>query len=709
MNRYQKSTLCCGLGIALSLSAPVASIAANTPQVIRSGDIIVSGTRTERTKTDLPMAVDLVPQEEISRFAGQSIIDQLRDIPGIVVTDGGGPGIKYIQIRGESTRRTLYLIDGQPISQQKSMQGGMPLIARNQIERIEVVKGPASVLYGSEAIGGVVNIITKKGGDSPIGGEVNLNYDSGNDGFRHDYTLQGSKDGFEYNASFGKGSWGDRKTARETLDHAGTSIRDPLQKRKSGSGSDIQDYSLYLGKKTDSLYYGVRYDFHDLAYDVYTPRTELMDVYMSLPMTERRKLGAFFEAKDLSETWKKVRVDLYRQATNRDHYIWRDAKMARPPMDFTTTTRTYNEQVTLGGEVVSEWELGGHHLIAGLTVARDDIDGSYRTITRDGPAVFPPSLPATERSVYDADSTTTAAFFQDEWQITPATRLVGGVRLTRVSSALNFTDDPGIAIQKDDSTDSHLGFSLGLVHRVNDQLTLRSNYSQGYRHANIVEQYIGSPPGMGSSTSIAGNPDLKPETSHSIEFGGIYRSGPTVAEAAVFYTTADDYISTDPVSFINVGGADTLGAELSLAYTIGETGLTPYGSATWLRRTFNFGPGKAVSSTTDSGVAKLTGRGGMRYERLLGDGFLKMDLFSRFTSSIDVEYSNATRDSAPSWDTVNMEVSYLMDNFPALSGNHELSSEFYAGLYNAFDKYYVPFNERPAAGRHFNVGMIVRF
>ena len=69
-----------------------------------------------------------------------------------------------LSIRGEDAFRTLVMIDGQKISEHKSMSGAPILIDPTEIERIEVIKGPASVLYGSDAIGGAVNIITKERG-----------------------------------------------------------------------------------------------------------------------------------------------------------------------------------------------------------------------------------------------------------------------------------------------------------------------------------------------------------------------------------------------------------------------------------------------------------------------------------------------------------------------------------------------------------------
>ncbi len=88
----------------------------------------------------------------------------MRDLPGVQITSTGAAGIYRLNLRGESGSRTLLMVDGGvKISEQKSMDGAPPLlIDLNSIERIEVIKGPASVLYGSEAIGGAINVITKK-------------------------------------------------------------------------------------------------------------------------------------------------------------------------------------------------------------------------------------------------------------------------------------------------------------------------------------------------------------------------------------------------------------------------------------------------------------------------------------------------------------------------------------------------------------------
>ena len=133
--------------------------------------IAVVGTRTETSVQDNPLSVSVVDEEQIARKSGESIADMLRDVPGVDVVDDSIPGMKRVSIRGEASRRVTILVDGQEITDH-SNYGTPILIDPSNVERIEVVRGPASVLHGAKAIGGVVNIITKRGADKPMQAEV---------------------------------------------------------------------------------------------------------------------------------------------------------------------------------------------------------------------------------------------------------------------------------------------------------------------------------------------------------------------------------------------------------------------------------------------------------------------------------------------------------------------------------------------------------
>lgn len=145
--------------------------------------ITILGTRTEVSVQDNPASVTVLDQQELKKKAPESIAEMLRDVPGVEVVDASAPGMKRIRIRGESSRRVTILVDGQEITDH-STYGTPLLVDPSNVERIDVVRGPASVLHGAKAIGGVINIITKRGVDKPVQAEIGGGYYSGTDGWQ---------------------------------------------------------------------------------------------------------------------------------------------------------------------------------------------------------------------------------------------------------------------------------------------------------------------------------------------------------------------------------------------------------------------------------------------------------------------------------------------------------------------------------------------
>lgn len=188
--------------------------AAENNNVIETESIKVTVNRVEQYLHETNVSAAVVTEEEIRRSPALTLAEQLGRIPGVSVQDGSMAGLPRVSIRGEGTQRVLLIVDGVKISDQKSMSGPAYLVDPADIERIEVIKGPASVLYGSEAIGGVINIITKKGGNKPIGGTVQLTYDSSIDAFEPYASLSGRYEGFNYRVSGNYIDAGDRDTPR---------------------------------------------------------------------------------------------------------------------------------------------------------------------------------------------------------------------------------------------------------------------------------------------------------------------------------------------------------------------------------------------------------------------------------------------------------------------------------------------------------------
>ena len=144
--------------------------AEETEKGFNLGQVVVTATKTEHTLGDVPVAVEVITKEEIKAKNIKTVQDALKHLTGVKINKSCGTwGDKgKIQLQGLDEKHTLILVDGQRILGGHGAAVDLQQISIEMIERIEVVKGPASALYGSDAIGGVVNIITKSAPEEPF-------------------------------------------------------------------------------------------------------------------------------------------------------------------------------------------------------------------------------------------------------------------------------------------------------------------------------------------------------------------------------------------------------------------------------------------------------------------------------------------------------------------------------------------------------------
>ena len=189
----------------------------DTEQQTMLPPIVVTATRVEADLQDIHMSVSVVGKTEIEERPSIGVAEQLVNAPGVTFTAGktGAGNNKMISIRGLEAGRVLYLIDGvrQNTIFKEDMNKGLMNIDPDDIERIEVIKGPASALYGSDAIGGVVNIITKRGGNGkPFGMKASALFDSSHVGIEPRLAVYGDYNGFSYRLSGNYLNANDRKS-----------------------------------------------------------------------------------------------------------------------------------------------------------------------------------------------------------------------------------------------------------------------------------------------------------------------------------------------------------------------------------------------------------------------------------------------------------------------------------------------------------------
>ncbi len=155
------------------LFSPLSLMAQTVTDTARQLDpVIVTADKTAGKLSQTGKLVDVITREQLARSGSKSLAQILGEQPGIIVAGAGSnPGaVKSIYMEGASNGYTLLMIDGVPLQDASSTDNSFDLrsLTLEDIDHIEIVKGSQSVLYGSDAIAGVINIITRKGADKHV-------------------------------------------------------------------------------------------------------------------------------------------------------------------------------------------------------------------------------------------------------------------------------------------------------------------------------------------------------------------------------------------------------------------------------------------------------------------------------------------------------------------------------------------------------------
>ncbi|MCD5401659.1 TonB-dependent receptor plug domain-containing protein, partial [candidate division NPL-UPA2 bacterium] len=153
------------LGGLLSLAV---SVGQAEEVVFDLGEIVVTATRRPQPIGGISASVTVIDAEEIAERGEITVLEVLRELPGLDVVQSGGPGaITSVFLRGAESGHTLVLVDGVRVNSPTTGMFDFANLTVDNIERIEIVRGPQSTLHGSSAMGGVINIITKRGVGPP--------------------------------------------------------------------------------------------------------------------------------------------------------------------------------------------------------------------------------------------------------------------------------------------------------------------------------------------------------------------------------------------------------------------------------------------------------------------------------------------------------------------------------------------------------------
>lgn len=647
---------------------------AETTLVLDMITIIGTGLATEVMQN--PASITVLEGEALRRAGPASVAAMLRDVPGVHISE---EGIERITIRGESARRIAILVDGQKLTDHTDY--GQPvLVDPTTIERIEVVRGSSSVVSGSRAIGGVVNIITKTGADRPFALTGTAGWFSATDGYRASATASGSLQAgagmLDYRLSAGRMEQGDRHSPEGRL-----------------IPSDMEDKSLsaHLGYRLNEHYFGLRAQRYDVAANVYIdtfdPVTETYrrnpDFTIELPKRELNKLSAFYQGTDLTPWLERLDVDIYRQTIDRLFHT--QASLGPLPL-MRLQTDSDDRQLTWGAQLRAQMRLSDRsRTVVGLEYEDDRLTSDKLTLV---------PMSATPVLRHDrAKISTFSVFAQHEIDLRPDLTFNLGGRWYDVSAKQLASQSNGTANPLRANSDSLAMVSAGLVWTPTEDMAFRANVSQGYIYPTLSQLFMQT---YADSSYIIGNPELSPERSTTFELGMRLDRGGTMLDATLFHSDARDYIAKSFVEapniyqYHNIDRARAWGLELHAQHYMAEQGLTPYVTASLMRRELRYDGFR----TTDSGTSRIAGRVGLRKDWQMGDIRGDIDLFLRAESKARLRNEEgALVDAVPGYGTLNLRGEA---NF-----SHDVSLA--VELNNLTNRSYKPFDQTPGAERSINV------
>ena len=646
------------LFVAANVSAATPTSTAKT-----AGDetLIVTANRTESSLWDSPATVQVIDRETLNNSTSVSIADDLQDIPGVEVTDNSLAGRKQIRIRGEASSRVLILIDGQVVSYQRAGQnyGVGLLIDESALERIEVVKGPYSVLYGSQAIGGVVNFITKKGGDKPLAGTVKAVYNSATAGWDESAAAWGSIGQFDYRINGSYSDQGNRDTPDGRLQN--TNFRNNSQ-------------GVWLGYNLDRHKFGLSLDRYKTSTQTWfdDPDGQYEDFSVRIPKLEREKIGAFYDFDAGGDYLKKIHFDAYSQTIEREfeNRIKTTQPIPSPIIQALTVsnqTNTNDKQYTQGVTLQGNFSLpANNELVIGTQYQHDKVKQDTRSSTRQTAATGAFDIQTLTLSHIEAEQSNASVFAQNDWRFADVWTWTVGARQYWLSSELNRSDSQSGAVSQStggkSAHDDKLVTSTSLRYSGFKDIELRAAYAQGYVFPTLTQLFMQTSAGGGVTY---GNTGLKAEHSNNYELGARYKGNMWLVDGAIYYSEAKDYIASLPCSgqaicsgnstssrgeyfyYDNIDRAKTWGMELTAEYN--GWAVSPYLSGNLIRRQYE---GETVK-TWDTGEPALTGRAGLKHTLLLNSANVTSDLFVRAASSAD-DKTGSREIRYPGWATLNL-------------------------------------------------------
>ena len=483
---FSKSLLMTALITGTVLWGGNSVLAQENEQEFTLDPMVITATRTEKRDVDVPASTTILSNQDLKNTGAQNLQVALGRVPGLIYKTfspgGGAMGTmaNEIAIRGVSNG-TLVMLNGTPMNLRgKYFLDAIPV---ENVERVEIVKGGAGVLYGSEAMGGVINIITKK----EFTNSVSVGY--GNYG-QQKYSASVGTD--KVNVGYNLEKWGNVDTISRSDDKG--------LKHTDMTGSEKRNLHVDY-KINDNWNFLYNYFETNVRYD-----TWFDDAYKEVP-----KGGALQQNREYVTKQNLVQL-LYQDDTLKANLYYNQNKlMANGFTNYNTSGKfqgkiydTDEKNRTYGADVQKEWQLNSKGSLV--------LGGSYQNEFYDNY-----SSKVTDRHIY-------AVYGQYDHKFDDKNELIVGARETWTTGGYR------------DQNYDNFSMSGQYVHKLDDDDSLYANVTQSFIMPTFSQMY-------GASDTAIANPDLKPQKGVSYEAGWKRVTDSHSWKAAVYHIDITDNIS----------------------------------------------------------------------------------------------------------------------------------------------------------------------
>ncbi|MFH1077111.1 MAG: TonB-dependent receptor [Pseudomonadota bacterium] len=629
--------------------------------------VTVTASRTTRKVSETPASVSIITAQEIEQANATSIPDLLKNIEGVYTYDSSGVGsVGVVNMRGfygGMTSHQLVLLDGIPQNKGKDKLVDWDLIPLDNVEKIEIVRGPASVLYGDNAVSGVINIITKKPKDEPET-RVSTSFGSFNTQENRASTL-GSYKQLEYLLG---GSYKTTEGFRQHCDYDRTHVAGKLDY----TINDAQGLKLsidYYEKERGAIPWAL------------TEAQIAQDRRQARPGTENDKSNETKNDVNIAHAWDvsdRVKTEAIFYCKNNDADSFSTSRGVESTKEQVEDEDAYG--VLLKGSLSQEIIGLEHEFTAGVDLEKNNFDyEEYNAPHRQKGAL---------QSDYAVTREKIGPYLQDEIRLIDALRLIAGVRYDQAD--FDFDDRKTTSNSKRKKI-SKLTPGCGLGYMYQKDSSVYANYAQSFKTPTIGQMFT-----YGSSA----NPDLKPEEATNYEIGlHHYFNESLKTDISLYRMELDNEIWYDYATrkYQNYGKTSHRGIETSLDFKIIK----------WLSGFANYTYSRAKNETGSYSGEYLTNipihkaSSGLHFATEFG---VSWDLAATYVGR---SYIDSTNDNnLSSYVTADTRVSYeykAMKVFWAIDNLFDKDYNSY-GYVSGATKYF-----NPATGRTFTSGVEVKF